>query len=66
MEHVEPSYELPFISTWGYFIDFEAGKIIPNNCRKDRKVFDQYPIYLKHTLYIHDPQLFKLRKMEIN
>jgi hypothetical protein len=40
MEHVEPSYELPFISTWGYFIDFEAGKIINNNCRKDRKVFD--------------------------
>ena len=66
MEHIEPSYELPYVSTWGYFIDFEGGKIINNNLREDRKIFDQYPIYLKHSLYIHDEQLNKLRTMEIN
>ena len=66
MEHVEPSYELPYISKWGYFLDFEAGKVIINNPREDRKAFDQYPIYLKHTLYIRDENIAQLRKMEIN
>ena len=66
MEHVEPSYELPYISQWGYFLDFEAGKIINRNTREDRVVFDAYPIYLKHTLYILDENVAKLRKMEIN
>jgi len=66
MEHIEPSYELPYISSWGYFLDFEGGKIINNNLSDKRKVFDQYPIYLKHTLYIVDENLAKLRTMEIN
>jgi hypothetical protein len=66
MEHIEPSYELPYVSTWGYFLDFEGGKIITNDPREDRKLFDQYPIYLKHTLYIMDEPLTKLRSMEIN
>ena len=68
MDHVEPSYELPYVSQWGYFLDFENGKILNggDKGRKDRKVFDSYPIYLKHSLYIMDEQLAKLRTFEIN
>ena len=45
--------------------DFDdADKIINRNTREDRVVFDSYPIWLKHTLYILDENIAKLRKME--
>ena len=68
MEHIEPSFELPYVSRWGMFLDFEAGKIISSNKNtdKDREIFDKYPIYLKHSLYIIDKNIIKLRTMEIS
>ena len=30
-----------------------------------RKVFDEYPIYLKHTLFHNDEEMQKLRKFEM-
>ena len=67
MEHIEPSHELPYISQWGFFLDFEAGEIIqPEDNRKNREKYNAYPIYIKHTLYNNDKNILAIRKTEIS
>ena len=50
-------YRLPYVSRWGFFLDFKGGEIVNNNLDENKKKFETYPIYLKHSLYIVDKSL---------
>lgn len=67
----QEAYGTEFISPVGYLFDYKGFATLSlyanKNKPQNRKVFESYPIYLKHTLLHNEDQMMqKVRKCEIN
>jgi len=68
LAHLEPSYEIPYLSTVRHLFSFKGFTpgMKNKNTAPNRAMFDTYPIFLKHTLF-HDEEKFgQVRKMELS
>ncbi|KRX00116.1 hypothetical protein PPERSA_07223 [Pseudocohnilembus persalinus] len=68
---MENGYDVAFISPYEYFFSMtpllDIAIMDKPQSPKERKVFDSYPIYLKHSLMIDDDEnMKKVREMEIS
>ncbi|EGR30006.1 hypothetical protein IMG5_144800 [Ichthyophthirius multifiliis] len=64
--HLEYKYNIHYISRHQYLLDSDPLLIQQNKKKKiDRKIFNSYPIYLKHTIFHDDDLMKKIRLKEI-
>jgi len=65
LEHLEPSFEIPYISTLRHLFTFRGILSKGKSCPENREKFENYPIFLKHTLFHNEEKFEKIRKLEV-
>ncbi|EAS06282.3 transmembrane protein, putative (macronuclear) [Tetrahymena thermophila SB210] len=73
LDCISEGWNEEFISPHSYQIDYRGFLSFsfdqlekPNfNLKEKRKVFDTYPVYLKHTLFMNDENMKKVRELEV-
>jgi ribosomal protein L12E/L44/L45/RPP1/RPP2 len=63
--HLEPSFEIPYISTLRHLFTFRGILSKGNKSAENRENFEKYPIFLKHTLFHNEEKFEKVRKLEV-
>lgn len=58
-------FSIPYVSPLSFLLEFR-GLFARSKIESERNNFDNYPIYLKHTLYHDDEHMKKTRTLEVS
>eukprot|EP01016_Furgasonia_blochmanni_P052518 TRINITY_DN8385_c0_g1_i7.p1 TRINITY_DN8385_c0_g1~~TRINITY_DN8385_c0_g1_i7.p1 ORF type:complete len:720 (+),score=178.67 TRINITY_DN8385_c0_g1_i7:114-2162(+) len=62
---MKESYDIPYISVMKYLLRFR-GFMNKDAFNNKRQSFDEYPIYLQHTVFHDDEKMAKIRTLEVS
>jgi ribosomal protein L12E/L44/L45/RPP1/RPP2 len=65
LAHLEPSFEIPYISTLRHLFTFRGILSKNHSSNENKEKFDTYPYFLKHTLFHNEEKFEKIRKLEV-
>lgn len=73
LEHVEETFGIHYLSRYAAYlegdnlesINRDFSEILRKKATKKRKVFESYPIYLKHTLFHEEEAIMKTRRKDV-